>query len=121
MSEAIIGGTANSLDEARRSAQLPLDYVGAGPVFGTTSKANPAAPLGIAELAAIVREVDCPVIAIGAITPENVASVLETGVHGIAILSGVVCADDPRAATERYRAVLDARPADRKTSVRSSR
>lgn len=105
---AIIGGTANNLHEASRCAQQPLDYIGAGPVFGTRSKSNPAPPLGLEGLAAIVRAVRCPVIAIGDITPERVAAVLETGAHGIAVLSGVVCCDDPVAAAARYREALDA-------------
>jgi thiamine-phosphate pyrophosphorylase len=105
---ALIGGTANNLGEAQRCTQRPLDYIGAGPVFGTRSKSNPAPPLGLDGLAAIVRAVDCPVIAIGDITPERVGSVLEAGAHGIAVLSGVACSDDPAAAAARYREALDA-------------
>jgi len=109
---AILGGTVHNLDEARACAELPLDYVGAGPVFGTRSKSNPAPPLGLDALAAIARTLRCPVIAIGDITPERVAAVLATGAHGIAVLSGVVCRDDPAAAARRYREALDAcRPA----------
>ena len=107
-SDAIIGGTANSLDEAQRVAAQPVDYLGVGPVFGTTSKGDRAAPmLGLDALREIVQAVDKPVIAIGSITADNVASVLETGAHGIAVLSAVVCADDPQAATGRIRAEID--------------
>ena len=106
--DAIIGGTANSLDEAQRVAAQPVDYLGVGPVFGTTSKGDRAAPmLGLDALREIVEAVDKPVIAIGSITADNVASVLETGAHGVAVLSAVVCADDPQAATERIRAEID--------------
>lgn len=108
---AIIGGTANSVDEARERAQQPLDYIGAGPVFGTRSKTNPAAPLGLDALAAIVRVAECPVIAIGDITPQRVADVLDTGAHGFAVLSGVTCQDDPADSAARYREALDAHTA----------
>ena len=105
---AIIGGTANSLDEAQRVAAQPVDYLGVGPVFGTTSKGDRAAPmLGLDALREIVAAIDKPVIAIGSITADNVASVLETGAHGIAVLSAVVCADDPQAATREIRATID--------------
>lgn len=105
---AIIGGTANSIDEARQRARQPLDYIGAGPVFGTRSKASPAAPLGLEALAAIVQVVDCPVIAIGDITPQRVPEVLDSGAHGFAVLSGVTCRDDPADSAARYREALDA-------------
>ena len=106
--DAIIGGTANSLEEAQRVAAQPVDYLGVGPVFGTTSKGDRAAPmLGLDALREIVQAVDKSVIAIGSITADNVASVLETGAHGVAVLSAVVCADDPQAATGRIRAAID--------------
>ena len=105
---AIIGGTANSLEEAQRVAAQPVDYLGVGPVFGTTSKGDRAAPmLGLDALREIVAAIDKPVIAIGSITADNVASVLETGAHGVAALSAVVCADDPQAATREIRATID--------------
>jgi thiamine-phosphate pyrophosphorylase len=105
--EILVGGTANSLEEARRVADAGVDYLGAGPVFGTTSKARPAPPLGLDGLRAIVRAVRCPVIAIGRITAERVPAVLEAGVHGVAVLSAVVCAPDPASATREIRRAMD--------------
>lgn len=106
--DAVIGGTANSVDEARRVAAQPVDYLGVGPVFGTTSKGDRAAPmLGLDRLREIVAAVDKPVIAIGSITAANAPAVLQTGAHGVAVLSAVVCADDPTAATRQIRAAID--------------
>lgn len=106
--DAVIGGTANSVDEARRVAAQPVDYLGVGPVFGTTSKGDRAAPmLGLDRLREIVAAVDKPVIAIGSITADNAPAVLQTGAHGVAVLSAVVCADDPTAATREIRAAID--------------
>ena len=106
--EALIGGTANSLAEARAVAAGPVDYLGVGPVFGTTTKANPAPTLGLDGLAAIVAAVDKPVIAIGSITPDRARDVLATGAHGIAVVSAVVAAGDPRAVTRAFRDAIDA-------------
>lgn len=106
--DAIIGGTANSVDEARRVAAQSVDYLGVGPVFGTTSKGDRAAPmLGLDRLREIVAAVDKPVIAIGSITADNAPAVLQTGAYGVAVLSAVVCADDPTAATRQIRAAID--------------
>jgi thiamine-phosphate pyrophosphorylase len=106
----LIGGTANSIEEARRVFATPVDYVGIGPVFGTASKANPAPVMGLETLAAICAESPVPVIAIGSITVATVEAVLATGAYGIAVLSGITCADNPttaaRAYAERIRAWL---------------
>ena len=95
--EAIIGGTANSVEEAVRVAKQPVDYLGVGPVFGTTSKGNRAAPmLGLHRFAEICAAVDKPVIGIGSITVDRVADVLAAGAYGVAVLSAVVCQNDPQ-------------------------
>jgi thiamine-phosphate pyrophosphorylase len=94
---ALIGATANDLARARTVARDPIGYLGVGPVFGTVSKRDPAPALGLDGLRRIVEAVDVPVIAIGNITPERVAEVLEAGAHGVAVLSAIVGEDDPAA------------------------
>ena len=100
--DALIGGTANSIEEALRVARTPIDYMGVGPVYGTRSKANPAPDMGLDTLRTIVEAVGVPVIAIGSITPDRVGEVMATGVYGVAVLSGVVCQDDVTAAARAY-------------------
>jgi thiamine-phosphate pyrophosphorylase len=104
---AVIGGTANSLDEAIRVASTPVDYLGVGPVYGTRSKAEPAPRLGIEELRRIVESVTKPVIAIGGITVDRVEEVLAAGAYGVAVLSAVAGSADPRAATCELREAVD--------------
>ena len=95
--DAIIGCTANAVEEAVKVARQPVDYLGVGPVFGTTSKGNRAAPmLGLERFAEICAAVDKPVIGIGNITIDRVADVLAAGAYGVAVLSAVVCQDDPQ-------------------------
>ncbi len=103
----LIGGTANSLAEARLCFAQPLDYLGVGPVFGTQSKMNPAPALGVETVAAIARAAPIPVIAIGGITPDAVEALIDAGAWGVAVLSGIVCDADPAGATALYRAALD--------------
>lgn len=101
--DALIGGTANSLEEAVRVAQQPIDYLGVGPVFGTTSKGDRAAPMmGLARFSEICAAVPIPVIAIGGITVERVADTLSAGAYGVAVLSAVVCQDDPEQAARAF-------------------
>jgi thiamine-phosphate pyrophosphorylase len=105
---ALIGGTANSLEEALRVAATDVDYLGVGPVFGTRSKANPAPPLGLDGFRAIVRAVEKPVIAIGSVTADRVGALLAAGAHGVAVISAVVCQADPVAAAREFREAVDA-------------
>lgn len=101
--DALIGGTANSVEEAVEVARQPVDYLGVGPVYGTTSKGDRAAPmLGLERFAEICAAVDKPVIGIGSITVDRVADVLAAGAYGVAVLSAIVCQDDPQAACRAF-------------------
>jgi len=105
---ALVGGTANSLEEALAWAGRPVDYLGVGPVFGTQTKENPAPALGLDGLAAIARATRIPVLAIGNVTAERVADVLAAGAHGVAVSSAVAHAADPRQAVRALRRAVDA-------------
>ena len=107
-SDAIIGGTANSVEEAIKVAKQPVDYLGVGPVFGTTSKGERAAPmLGLERFAEICAAVDKPVIGIGSITADRVGAVLAAGAYGVAVLSAVVCQDDPQSACRSFADAIE--------------
>lgn len=106
--DVLIGATATTTAHARQAEGSGADYIGFGPIFRTTSKENPKAVKGLQGLAAACRAVEIPVIAIAGITPERVAPVLEAGAHGVAVLSGVACADDPEMAAARYRREVEA-------------
>ena len=105
--DAIIGATANNLTMLRQLKSAPIDYVGVGPVFGTKSKENPSETLGIEGLRALVTESPFPVIAIGSVQANQVQSILETGAHGVAVISGIVLQDDPKTACLGYRRAID--------------
>ena len=96
---AIIGGTANSLAEAQQVWRSGVNYLGVGPVYGTQSKANPAPVMGLTQLKEICQACPLPVIAIGSITAARIPEVMETGAHGVAVISEVVLAEDPTSAT----------------------
>ncbi len=103
----IVGATVTTVAQAREAEAAGADYLGFGPVFPTSSKDNPASVKGLDGLAAVCRAVRIPVIAIAGITPERVPAVLDAGAHGVAVMSAVTLADDPEAATARFREALD--------------
>ncbi len=106
--KAVIGGSAGTLEEARHCLEEGADYIGFGPVFPTTSKADAAPASGLELLERVVREIRLPIIAIGGLNPENIPSVMQTGVYGIAVISAVCCQKDPKEATRNLRRLVEA-------------
>lgn len=103
--ELMIGCSVHSVQEARVSEQQGTDFLLFGHVYPTQSKPG-AAPRGLEELKGVCRAVRVPVIAIGGITPENAPEALASGAQGVAVLSGILQAEDPVDAAHRYRAAL---------------
>lgn len=79
----LIGRSVHSAAEAREAAP-DADYLIAGTVFATPSKPSGHRLLGLDGLAAIVRSVNVPVLAIGGMTVERLSEVAATGAAGVA-------------------------------------
>lgn len=103
----IVGVSAHNPEEARRAYAGGADYLGAGAVFGSTTKTN-VTPLAHDTLRAICDAVPIPVVAIGGITRENLPRLAGTGVAGVAVVSAIFAADDITAASRELRALSDA-------------
>jgi thiamine-phosphate pyrophosphorylase len=117
--DVIIGGTANSYEEAARVWTTDVDYIGVGPIYGTRSKANPAPDMGLDTLARICADSPVPVVAIGSITAERIAEVMAAGAYGVAVLSAVIAAADPVEATRRCREAIDIAIAEQERGARA--
>jgi len=70
-------------------------------VYQTSSKDvdDAEAEIGKSKLTEIAESVEVPIVAIGGITPDRAHSVIEAGADGVAVISAITKADDPRAAT----------------------
>jgi thiamine-phosphate pyrophosphorylase len=101
-----IGFSTHNRGQALAAARAGADYIGFGPVFGTASKANPDATVGLAALAEICAAVEVPVVAIGGITLETVVSVARAGARAAAVIAAVDGAPDPTAAGRRVAAAF---------------
>jgi thiamine-phosphate pyrophosphorylase len=86
--DGIVGISVHSVEEAIKAKKA--DYLGAGPVFRTTTKEDAREPIGIEGVRGIVSATKLPVFAIGGIRLDNVEKVLETGVSGVAVVSALV-------------------------------
>lgn len=90
-----------SIETAEQCAAIPpgVDYIGAGPVRATATKPDHAAPVGLEGLAQIVARSPVPAVAIGGLKPGDAQGVRRAGAAGLAVVSAVVRAPDPEAAT----------------------
>jgi thiamine-phosphate pyrophosphorylase len=99
---AVLGATCRDPAAARAAVAEGASYLGVGPAFPTTTKAGLPPPLGPAGVAAVVAAVPgTPVIAIGGVTPERVAS-LDS--YGVAAVSAIV--SDPAGAAVEFLKAL---------------
>jgi thiamine-phosphate diphosphorylase len=97
----IIGISTHSVDQATDAESGGADYIGFGPMFGTTTKATGYAARGIEMLSQIRRAVKIPIVAIGGIKEQNLAQVWQTGADSAAIISDILGADDIAAKVRR--------------------
>jgi thiamine-phosphate pyrophosphorylase len=108
--ERVLGVTAANTEEARRAVDDGADYIGCSAVFATPTKTDTGPPIGVRGLGELCRAVAVPVVAIGGIKAGNATEVIAAGAAGVAVVSAIVSAADPReAAFELLSAVRRAR------------
>ncbi|SEM75389.1 thiamine phosphate synthase [Palleronia pelagia] len=79
-------------------ADSGADHLGLGPVMATSTKPKHAAPLGFDGLAAMARATGLPKVAIGGLKAPHAGLVRDAGCDGMAVVSAILGAPDPRAA-----------------------
>lgn len=104
--DKILGITANTVELAVAAEKAGADYIGAGAVFGTTTKQN-AKNLSLDTLRDICRAVTIPVVAIGGINGDNLPRLAGTGAAGAAVVSALFAQKDPEEAARRLRALAE--------------
>jgi len=104
---ALIGYSAHEHVEAEGDRTQGVDYYFFSPVFPTSSKPDQP-PTGIGPLRAFCQTASpVPVLALGGITPERVSVCREAGARGVAVLSGIMDVETPRAAARAYLRALN--------------
>lgn len=93
-SDKIIGGTANTLNDVLQRHEEQCNYIGLGPFRFTATKDKLSPVLGLEGFSNIMYQLNefsiaTPVYAIGGIKGEDIESIMETGIYGVA-LSGYI-------------------------------
>jgi thiamine-phosphate pyrophosphorylase len=94
----LIGISAKTADEAVAAERDGADYIGVGPIFITLSKDDSGPEVGLAGLRKVRAKVKIPILAIGGISPANAAEVIRAGADGVAVISAITGAENPRSA-----------------------
>jgi thiamine-phosphate pyrophosphorylase len=100
----LIGVSTHSQEEI--TAAKGADFLLFGPVYFTPSKAAYGAPQGLERLRQAVAQSTVPVIAIGGVKEEQISEVLETGAHGIGVITAISTAPDSAHAARELLAKL---------------
>ena len=110
----IVGVSTHNLEQAAEALLAPADYIAIGPIFETTSKANPDPVVrldGLARVAERARAVQRPLVAIGGITLDRAAEVFAAGASSIAMIAALLDGDPGARARDVLHAVSSARHA----------
>jgi thiamine-phosphate diphosphorylase len=104
--------SVHSLDAALQAERDGADMLVLGTVF--PSQSHPSGPtIGLEGVREVCDSVKIPVIGIGGITAANAGDVIRAGASGVAVISAIFDAPDPRAAAAELRAEIDAAWAER--------
>lgn len=104
----LVGVSTHNLEQFQRAAATSADYIAVGPVFSTTTKANPDAVAGIEFIRRVRSLTEKPIVAIGGITLEHAADVIKAGADSVAVISDILLAPDPGQRARQYMNLLEA-------------
>ncbi|HHF3065466.1 TPA: thiamine phosphate synthase [Vibrio diabolicus] len=96
----ILGLSIENEEQLAEADSLPIDYIGLSAIFVTPTKTNTKKHWGIDGLKMALETTSLPIVAIGGINESNIPQLSATGVHGLALVSAICHADDPKAASE---------------------
>jgi len=98
----ILGYSTHNSMQAVDAERLPVDYIAAGPVFPTSTKADADPVIGLNGLREICSRVSRPVVAIGGITMQNAREVFACGASSVAVISDLLNSGDVARRTQEW-------------------
>lgn len=102
----LIGVSCHNQVQAITAQEMGADFITFGPVYYTPSKAPYGDPVGVEKLALVTEMLQIPVFALGGIKPDNCPEVVANGVRGVALISAVAAAPEPREAAKAIISLL---------------
>ncbi|MGM0424282.1 MAG: thiamine phosphate synthase [Thermodesulfobacteriota bacterium] len=91
-----VGLSVNTTQHCQEAEDLPVDYLGVGPIFGTQTKKDAKKALGLERLSRIRKQSSHTLVGIGGIDRANAAQVIQAGADGIAVVSAICASSSPQ-------------------------
>ena len=104
----LLGVSTHNLEQFERAVATSADYIALGPVFSTSTKANPDPVVGTDFIRRVRLLTGKPIVAIGGITLERAAEVIKAGADSVAVISDILLAPDPGERARQYIHALEA-------------
>lgn len=105
--EKILGLSVENEQQLTEANSLPIDYIGLSAIFATPTKTNTKKHWGIEGLKNAINQTQLPIVGIGGINEQNIPELIATGVNGIALVSAICHAQNPKHAAEKLVALCD--------------
>jgi thiamine-phosphate pyrophosphorylase len=112
----VLGRSVHSVEVAHQAGRDGAEFVIAGTVYRSLSKPD-VEPVGPGLISDITKDVQLPVLAIGGVTADKVEELIKAGAAGVAVVSAITKADDPKAAAEELTKALKEAWANREAAV----
>lgn len=101
--EKIIGLSVENFEQALEANAMDVDYIGISPVFSTATKTDTSQPFGIEGLQKVMGVTKHAAVAIGGINLNNAKEIIQSGANGLAVVSAICSADNPRESALRLK------------------
>jgi len=103
----IIGLSVENEQQLMEANGLPVDYIGLSAIFPTSTKKDTQRFWGLNGLQWAKQHYSKPIVAIGGLNDSNIADVINAGADGIALVSAICCANEPKVATRDLKQLLE--------------
>ncbi len=113
--EKWVGVSTHNLTQFQSATTTSAQYIAVGPIFPTSTKANPDPVVGDKLIRQVRPLTDKAIVAIGGITLERAAGVIEAGADSLAVSSDILRAADPATRARQYIDLLE--PANHTATV----
>ena len=115
----VLGRSIHSSEAALQAGRDGAEFVIAGTMYASTSKPD-AKPVGPKLISEITKDSSLPVLGIGGVTVDKIGDLVKAGAAGVAVISAIAAAKDPKAAAEELNKALQEAWASRVAAVSAS-
>ena len=100
--ERWVGVSTHNREQFAAAAATSADYIAIGPIFETSSKANPDPAVGVDVIRALRALTEKPIVAIGGISMDRAEEVLRAGADSVAVIGDILLAANPKERARQF-------------------